>query len=871
MRGELLSLESLEERAKSLAASFTLARNSRAGRHDVLPRLSANMQVLREAFRVLAEDVHRGEAVDPAVEWLLDNFHLLESQARSLRHDLPARYYQKLPKLAAREFPGRARIYAMALELIRHGDGRLDDERLTRFVLAYQTVAPLTLGELWAWPIMLKLALLENLRILTEGILRGRIARRDADAAIARLESGHQSLPLSLPLHSAFVAQLRHRMQEYDPRLSPLHARVEAALSDEATTSEDVVRSEYQRQATDQASIGNSVTSLRLCSTLDWSQFVERVSPVEQILRRDPTGDYARMDFDSRDRYRHAVETLADSTGEAQVRVALRAVASAHEAAARGGLDRAAHVGYHLIGPGVTGLEVDVAYHPNSRKRIRRFILRHAAIAYIGSIALLTLLGVTAATAYAYAEAGRTMAIAATLLALIPSSELAVLFVQRLVAGLIAPRRLPRLDLSGGVPPSGRTMVIVPTLLTSVAGVKHLIEHLEVQSLGNLDSNIYFAILSDFQDAQTLTREGDSAILTAAQDEIKALNRRHGTNRFYLFHRPRQWNPQEGVFMGWERKRGKIDEFNRLLRGATDTSFEVQIGDLDVLPSIRYALTLDADSRLSRNVARTLIGIIMHPLNRPIFDPAIGRVTQGFGILQPRVSVTISSAAGSHFARVYAGHTGVDPYTTAVSDTYQDLFGEGVFTGKGLYDVDAFQASIEGRVPDNSLLSHDLFEGLYARTALVSDVEVVDDYPGNLLAHARRQHRWVRGDWQILSWLLPVVPTRNGFAKNQLPIISRWKIFDNLRRSLVAPALIALLASAWAVLPGQPWLWTVACLLVLGFPLLGSVFNLLKQSRNGDAAKVHVRGVLADLATTSAQAGLTLVFLPFQAFDIAGV
>ncbi len=368
LRGEILGLESLEERAKTLAGVFTLARDSRAGGHDIRTRLDANLRVLREAYRLLAGDVRRGDAVDPAAEWLLDNFHLVESEARAVRHDLPSRYYQKLPKLAARELSGKARIHAMALELIRHGDGRLDAERLTRFVLAYQTVAPLTIGELWAWPSMLKLALLENLRILAAGILSGRAARREADAALERLAGGGPPEPLPEPLHSAFVAQLRQRMRESDPRVSSLHARMEEAFPAGGTTSEDAVRAEYQRQATDQASTGNTITSLRLCATLDWSRYVERVSLVEQILRRDPAAVYTRMDFQSRDRYRQAVEELAEPTGEAQVRVALRAVESARQAAEQNGIgERTAHVGHHLIGPGRPGLEIDVAYTPQPR------------------------------------------------------------------------------------------------------------------------------------------------------------------------------------------------------------------------------------------------------------------------------------------------------------------------------------------------------------------------------------------------------------------------------------------------------------------------------------------------------------------------
>src|SRR5438094_581816 len=377
----------------------------------------------------------------------------------------------------------------------------------------------------------------------------------------------------------------------------------------------------------------------------------------------------------------------------------------------------------------------------------------------------------------------------------------------------------------------------------------------------------HFALLTDFPDAADERLTGEDDVLAAAITGIEALNARYApatADRFYLFHRARRWNGSEGVWMGWERKRGKIEEFNRLLRGATDTSFTVRRGDPAILPSIRYCLTLDSDTRLPRDAARQLIGVIEHPLNRPRFDATLGRVVEGYAIMQPRVSVTMASAAGSLFARAYAGHTGVDPYTTAVSDTYQDLFGEGSFTGKGLYDVESFSAALEGRVAENAMLSHDLFEGLFARCALVTDVEVVDDFPSSVLAHARRQHRWVRGDWQILSWLLPVLPTRHGLERNRLPLISRWKILDNLRRSLVAPALLALLVSGWTWLPGMPVGWTLAALAVLGFPLLPPLVHLAGGPRPQQPVGVFVLDVWSELRTALAQVLLEITLLPYH-------
>jgi cyclic beta-1,2-glucan synthetase len=594
------------------------------------------------------------------------------------------------------------------------------------------------------------------------------------------------------------------------------------------------------------------------------------------VLQRDPAGAYGRMDFLSRDRQRQAVEELAPWSGEAQMRMALKAVESARQAVVRGSTaDRAAHVGYHLIDRGRRDLEADVAYRPVLGKRIRRLVFSHTTLVYLGPIAIVTALLLAASAAYLRYTGGSTRLVVVTLLLLlIPAADIAIALFQRVLVWALPPRRLTRLDFIDRlqrIPDESRTMVVVPTLLTSVAGVTALLEHMEVLALGNLDPCIHFAILSDFADADAQELPADAAILAAARAGVADLNRRFGpghADRFFLCHRARHWNSREHAWMGWERKRGKLEEFNRLLRGAQDTSFTVLVGEVAVFPSVRYCITLDSDTRLPRNAAKQLIGIIAHPLNRPHFDAKVGRVTQGYGILQPRVSVTMASAAGSIFARTYAGHTGVDPYTTAVSDVYQDLFNEGIFTGKGLYDVDAFAASLEGRVPENALLSHDLFEGLYARTALVTDVEVVDDYPSSVLAHARRQHRWVRGDWQILWWLFPFVPSSTGLQRNRLPLISRWKILDNLRRSLMAPATVALLLLGWTILPGSPVAWTAIALSPIAVPACLRLLQLLTGPARLESAPAFVRTTIEDLNTDAVRIALQLTFLASQAYDM---
>ena len=871
-RDTLLSGAGLEERAQTLAASLTVDPDPAHPAQDTFPRFNDNVRILHSAYRTLAEDLRGGRFVSPAADWLLDNFHLVTAVISDIRWNLPKAYAHTLPPLSSPDHAGQARIYAVAVELIRHSDSRLDLQQLTQFLVSFQRVAPLTLGELWAWPSTLKLALIENLRRLAEEVLAGRNARLAADEYVAGIDGRRD--PASLPSGAvpAFVVQLLHRIREHGLGLSAVRRAVDDDLATRETTAEETIRGEHQRQGMAQATVANVMTSLRLCATIDWRAYVESVSLVELALQRDPAGAYSRMDFLSRDQQRRAIETLATNSGEGQLRVVRKAIECARQEAAQGSsADRAAHVGYHLIGPGRDAFAADLAYTPPLSARARQSLQRHATAAYLGTtVAGTTGLAFAASTYVGHVGGGPAMQVLAGLVCLLPASELVLAMVQHVVVRLVGPQRLPRLDFSAGVPEEARTMVIVPTMLTSPAGVDALISHLEVLALGNLDARIHFAILSDFADTPTPDGPEDAALLARARDGVMALNGKLGpehTNRFFLFHRDRQWNEQEQAWIGWERKRGKIEEFNRLLRGAEDTSFSTKVGSLDVLPLVRNCLTLDSDTRLPRDAARRLAGIMAHPLNRPHIEPGLGRVTEGYGILQPRVSVTMSSAAGSLFARTYAGHTGVDPYTTAVSDVYQDLFGEGSFTGKGLYDVDAFSAVLEGRVPENTVLSHDLFEGLYARTGLVTDIEVVDDYPTSVLAHARRQHRWVRGDWQILWWLFPFVPSRGGRVRNRLPLIARWKILDNLRRSLLPPATLLLLGLGWTVLPGEPALWTAAALSATAFPLLISLLALSTGSVPGQRWRAVLRASMEDLRTTSARVGLQLTFIAAEASE----
>ena len=874
---EFYSVERLEQYAQTLAAEHKTV--TQKGRAELLPRLRDNGRVLEGAYRALVEALREGRAISPAAEWLVDNYHIVEEQLREIRHDLPKSYYQELPKLAEGELRGYPRIYAVALELITHTDSRLDTNTLRRFIAAYQTVAPLSIGELWAVAITLRLALVENLRRLAISIARARAEREEADkladkllelaarqpAAINTIVSERLDKREDLP--QTFLVQLVQRLREQHPSVMPVMDWLEKQLGRQGTSVEQIIHNEHQRQAAAQVTVGNIITSMRLLSTLDWNDFFEQVSLIEPLLGNDPADVYLRMEFASRDRYRHVIERISKRTKTSELKIAEAVVKLAAEVSDQNELAKK-HVGYYLIDEGLPQLEALFRYRPTVGEKFRRFLLRRRTDSYLGTISALTvlLLGFLLAAMY-YAGANWIILILAGVLALIPASDLALTVINWDLTHFFPPRLLPRIDTTAGIPEDASTFVVVPTIFFSESQVNELVERLEVHFLANQDPRIYFALLGDFRDAENEETATDSLLLSVAQSGIDTLNQRHGEHRFHLFHRKRLWNKGENKWMGWERKRGKLDEFNRLLRGARDTSYVVQTAEDALMQSIRYVITLDSDTQLPRDVARKLVGAAEHPLNRPLFEEATNRVVHGYGILQPRVSISLSSASRSKFVQIFSGYTGIDPYTTAVSDVYQDLFGEGSFTGKGLYDVDAFQRALNDRVPENALLSHDLFESLFARAALTTDIELLDEYPASYEAFAKRLHRWTRGDWQIIRWLFPRVPNGSGQkVRNPLPLIARWKILDNLRRSLLAPSLFLWFVASCVIFPGLALFWATFILIVIAFPVYLHVTTGLLTHPKGIPWSSHFYSVWGEFLTNTAQIALSFVLLPYQAY-----
>ncbi|HEX4273673.1 MAG TPA: glucoamylase family protein [Rhizomicrobium sp.] len=876
IRSELFSAERLEQHAKSLAEAQPIGAPAHR-RQSLRHRLFQNSRRLITDYRALARAANSRKPVTSAGEWFLDNFHIVEEQIRQVQKDLPADYYRELPKLVEGPLAGYPRVFGIAWALIAHTDGAFDVERLERFVHFYQQVEPLKIGELWAIAITLRITLVENLRRLMEIVL-ARLADAERAEEIAKRildASGDDAARLSLEailgndaISPTLIAHLEQRLRNQNANADRILTEIETELNRLGTNSDTIIHEEYQLQGADDISVRNVITAMRLVSVIDWAEFFENVSLVDMILRQEPA--FGAMDFPSRDRYRRAIEKLARRSPQDEIAVASAAMEEARKAPAA--MPRQRDPGYYLIGAGARKFEQKIGYTPTFSRKFWRGAAATGLTGYIALVAIAMALIVGAIVAFltGYRVADSSLSVLA-FLALLPASDLAISLVNRLATNRWTPKCLPGLALKEGVPDELRTVLVVPALLTKEADIAELISRLEVHYLSNADARLRFFLLSDWTDSAAETATADQQLLDHARTGIRELNDRyakHGPPMFFLLHRKRQWNGPQGRWMGWERKRGKLHELNRLLRGADDTSFMDLDGELDQLPrDVRYVITLDADTRLPRGAAKRLIGKMAHPLNLPYFDETGHRVVHGHGILQPRVTPSLPvGTGGSLFQWAFSGPNGLDPYAFAVSDVYQDLFEEGSYVGKGIYDIDAFERALKQKIPENTVLSHDLLEGVFARAALASDVELVEEFPSRYDVELARQHRWIRGDWQLLPWIFRGIFRRNGRAADGtttrgISALGRWKMFDNLRRSLSAPALLLALLYGWQLPPRPALAWTLFLVATMVLPPLLPILAAVIPRRRGISWRGHVRNLARDSLLAVTQLLFHLAFM----------
>ena len=756
--------------------------------------------------RILREAATAGHSLNQEAKTLTDNIALLRETIQEVKAAF--RDARNLPHVETAGFTCVPRAYASVSSYFRAMNYEFNEQTFEQFFSAAQEIKALEMAELW------------QLRPLAELVLLEALAER-AD----ELEN------------SPYAGRDREQRQGED---------------------------ESTRGATDAQTL---VASLRAVSDTDWKELLERINVIEQILRKDPCGAYQQMDYDSRESYRKAITDMAERSKASEQSIAQVALGFANRLHSMNNErmgERQSHVGYYLMGGGRKTLQREIGYWPTFAERLHGFVMRWPDFSYILAIEVVTFLLIAAAVVGIGVRQISGFAVVALLL--LPAAECAVALINQIATTLVSPKSLPKLDFAKGIPEECTTIVAVPTLLTSTEQMKRAVRDLEIRFLANRDGNLHFALLTDPPDAAQQFDERDPLAKDCAE-LIDALNAKYvpeGKGSFFLFHRHRSYNKSEGIWMGWERKRGKLLDFNNLLLGASD-NFPVKAGNLSILPNVKYVITLDLDTQLPRDAARRLVGAIAHPLNKAVVDAATNTVVEGYGILQPRVDISIQSANRSRLAAILSSDAGFDIYTRAVSDVYQDLFGEGSFTGKGIYEVKTFQQVLEHRFPCNTILSHDMIEGAYARAGLVSDVEVVDDYPSHMSAFSRRKHRWVRGDWQIIFWLLPRVPDFFGkMARNPLSIISRWKILDNLRRSLTEMAMFVMLLSGWLFFPKHALYWTLVTLALLALPTYTHFALTIARARGALLTSAFWKNLAADFGVSQANLFMRVACLCHQ-------
>ena len=748
--------------------------------HSIQKDLDQYERIIRAGYRQFQDTSELLLTLSPAAEWMLDNFVIVEQSLRLFRENLPYRYETQLPRFTKRPFSGDARILHLAYFILRSSAFLIDEQQIKQYVNQFQTVQPLTTGELWALPSLLRYGLL---MVLAHAITLA-VKLAPPPAAPDNFDNFTQGITLS--------------PDELVSRIIP---------------------------------------GLRQLSAIDWQLFFEETSQVEKILSDDPADAYAKMDFSGRDLYRQSLEKFAKYSRFNEIEISNLILTHCRKHAqdlknlqepsdkVKALMRRKTHVGYYLAAEGQDDLAKEIGYHPPFAERFRVWGTHHATWTYLLPIFLLTITALLGIYAVLPANLGALKIGLYLFAAGIPCLSIAIGVVNFLISKIFHPYQLPKMDYAKGIPDEFTSAVIIPALLESSTEIESAICQLEKHYLSNPDKNLRFVLLTDYTDAAEEAMPQDGRLLTEAKAKIETLNNKYGTV-FFLFHRKRLWNAGEDCWMGWERKRGKLAQFNHYLLTHNETPYEIVVGNTSLLSCIRYVITLDADTDLPYHAANRLIGTLSHPLNQAVYDEEHRKVLAGYVILQPRVQLNPAFSNDTWFSRIFSEDTFFDLYSRAVSDVYMDLFHEGIFIGKGIYDVQAFSRCMHGRVLENTLLSHDLFEGIFSRVGLVSDILLYEDFPTTYFSYLNRQHRWIRGDWQLTPWLLPKIPNRfTGNVVNGLSLIGRWKIWDNLRRSILSPVLTGLLLLTWFFYPSLGLFSLILVCVTVFLPVLLSIFN----------------------------------------------
>ncbi|MFZ7120805.1 MAG: GH36-type glycosyl hydrolase domain-containing protein [Eubacteriaceae bacterium] len=861
----LLTPEELYKHAKEIAKNHDGKCSPKAIKH-LVKRLNENYERISYVYKELDNNTYVGQDLSPASQWLLDNFYKIEEQVQEVEYSLSTSKFLKLEILNSGSLSGYPRAYAIAYEYISHTDGKLEEKVLVNYVKEYQQKRVLNINEIWSLSLMLRCALIENIRVICEYINNDYNQWIIAEETVKRnnsiIDEARKKIVIDGELNLVYIEHLMKLLRRSGIETGEIVNYLQIKLKDYNTSVQRVIEEEHKEQAASKIAIGNCLTSLNIVSTLDWNSIFEELSIVEEILRNDPCRIYQTMDFESRDYYRNAIEEISKSIKECETRVARKALECAQEAHMKDN-DKTAHIGYYLIDKGRKILHKKLD-HENIKDK---FQSKHLTT-YLFPMFLITLVTIliVICCSSGIISTDLFLLFIITLVIFVPASEIGVTITNYFFTNYYKPKYLPRVEYEQGLSEEVSTLVVVPALLPNEKRIEEIIDDLEVYYLANKDSFLYFAIAGDFVDSFKEELSDDKAIVNNAITGIERLNKKYGSNKFYYFHRKRVYYEKEKKWMGWERKRGALMELNKLLLGSKDTSYFTTIGDIENLKKVRYMITIDADTQLTLGTAKKLIGIASHPLNRPVLDKNSRKVVEGYGLIQPRIGIDIESANKSFFTKIYAGHGGIDTYSASNSNVYQDLFDIGIFTGKGIYDINVFDKILGEAIPDNAILSHDLLEGSYVRTGLATDLELIDGFPTKYNSYIARNHRWTRGDWQLIPWLFKKVKdTKGQKVNNPLSALNKWHIIDNMRRSLVPIGLFITIILGLLVMQRSTFV-ILFVIFTLFFPLCIKIIDYYKNKYYKTIKERLHADLIIGIKSTLYQVTLNFIFLPYESY-----
>ncbi|MCI9063953.1 MAG: hypothetical protein HFJ17_05065 [Clostridia bacterium] len=867
--GAILNEKELEIHLEKVAATYNIKYKSDKETYPI-PRLINNYNLIKEVYNLLNQHVKLGISIHPAGEWLLDNFYIIEETVKSIQKQMSLKKYKNFVGIQNGQYAGFARVYVLAAEIVNYTDNKIDADNLKRFLAAYQTKKTLNMDEIWEIGMFLQISIIENIRHICERIYISQIEKYKVESIIERLVDkaeerkfksfrSKRSFNVLSDMRYPFIEYMSYKLKKYGKKTQVYLEILEEETEKTGTTVSDVIKKEHFDIALRKVSIGNCITSIKKIQRINFLEIFEQINGVEEILKKDPAGVYERMDFKTKDLYRQTIQEISKHTKISEIYIARKILELAQN-----GRGKKRHIGYYLFGE-----NKNVLYEKLGIKAKKIISEKQKSYYYISIIVILTIIFSSLISSVGMVNKLPIWAnIISFILLLIPISEVIIQIAQYVLSKFVKPRIIPKIDFYNGIDKENTTMVVIPTIIKTKEKVQELMKKMEIFYLANKSDNLYFCLLGDCSESKRQVEEYDDQVMEEGKVQCEILNKKYGKQDNPIFHfiyRKRIWNEKEQSYLGWERKRGALTQLTEYLLGNmskesvicnfnTITLGNVKSGEI---PKFTYIITLDSDTDLVLNSAFELVGAMAHILNKPVIEN--GRVVEGYGLIQPRVGLNIDISYKNLFTKIFAGAGGIDSYTNAISDTYQDNFGEGIFTGKGIFAIEAYSKILKYEIPDNTVLSHDLLEGCFLRCGLASDILLMDGYPTKYVSFMQRLSRWIRGDWQIIKWI----------KSKKLNILSKFKILDNLRRSLfeiiVIISAIYFLSIEKIYNTNLNWLvYLLGAIVVLPFIL--EILNLIIVKKEGEQKQKMFIPKIGGLEGAIYRGILTFGCLPYKAY-----